>query len=316
MLLTISLVVTGDQPHLLPCLESIEAQTTIEHEIQLVAQLTSPSYLARVTQCFPQVKLIHNQELRGFAANHNQVLRRSDADFVLLLNDDTVILDHALDQMIEFLSSQPPEAGIVGCTNLDRDNNFAISCYPFPTGPVLIWRHSQLGRWLHGRGHERYLGPAHGEEPFKVDWVMASCMAIRRVVIEQVGYLDEDFFIYSEEVDYCFRSHKAGFSTYQVPRARIIHYESVTMDRFVPTRLSGLYLGNLYFLYKHGFNRDLKVVRAWYVVELLAKSLIRSLGVLAGRPPDARKRLSTYLDLIGICMTYRGQPPVQFLRRD
>lgn len=101
--------------------------------------------------------------------------------------------------------------------------------------------------------------------------------------------------------------------TYQVPQARILHHESATTRQFVPLKLRGHYLSPMYFLAKHGFKRDLRIVRAWFVIELLVKSAIRSVGVFAGHPPDARVRLQAYLDLIGICATYRGQPAVQLL---
>ena len=136
---------------------------------------------------------------------------------------------------------------------------------------------------------------------------------MRREVIQGIGGLDEDFFLFSEEVDYCYRALHAGFSVYQVPQAHILHYESATTRRFVPLKLQGHYLGKLYFLAKHGFSHDLLLVRAWFVAELLAKSLVRLLGALVGHPPDARERLRTYIHLMRICLTYRGQPAAQLI---
>jgi GT2 family glycosyltransferase len=314
MLLTISMIVMGDQPLILPCLESISSQTTVAHEIFLVNNLAKPSLVKEVARRFPQVQIIHNSHNLSFAANNNQVMRCSRGEIVLLLNDDTVILDHTLDRMVDFLSHQPTETGIAGCTNLDGNGNFTLSCYPFPDAKGIIWQHARAGRWLPGHVHHRYLDQARGKEPFPVDWVLGSCIAIRRQVIEQVGYLDEDFFLYSEEVDYCYRAKMAGFEVYQIPQAHIIHYQSVSTSRVVQIKLRGHYLSKLYFLAKHGFKRDLRVVRAWFIAELLVKSAVRWVGMLTGHPPDAQLRLRAYLDLVRICLSYQGQPASDLLR--
>jgi GT2 family glycosyltransferase len=314
MLLTISIIVMGDQPLVLTCLESIEAQTKTEHEIFLVDNLASPSLIKEIAHRFPQVKFIHNSRHLSFAANNNQIMQRSQGEFILLLNDDTVILDSALDRMIEFLSSQPPEVGIAGCTNLNRQNNFTLSCYPFPDAKGIIWQITRLGRWLPGYGLERYLIRAKKKEPFSVDWVAGSCMLIRREVVERIGYLDENFFLYSEEVDYCYRARQAGFLVYQVPEAHIIHYESITTSRVVPLKIQGHYLGKLYFLAKHGFSWDLRLVRVCFIVELLAKSVVRGIETLTGCSTDSKERLAIYQNLIRICATYRGQPALDLIQ--
>jgi hypothetical protein len=316
VLLTISIVIIGDQPLVLPCLESIEAQTRVDHEIYLVENLASPAFIEKVAKQFPKVKFIHNSQRLSFAAKHNQVLQRCQGEFILLLNDDTVIMDQALDRMIEFLTAHSAEVGIVGCTNIDQAGNFTLSCYPFPTAKTIIWQHARLGRWFPGRAHEQYLALAKNNEPFPTGWVKGACLMIRKEVIERIGYLDEKFFLFSEEVDYCYRAQKAGFSIYQVPRARILHYESTTTNRFVDTKLRGHYLSKLYFLAKHGFKGDLYLVRAWFILELLVKSLIRGLGALFGRPPDAQERLQAYWNLLCICLTYQGQPALSLIQRE
>ena len=313
MLLSISIVVVGDQPHALDCLESIEAQTSAEHEICLVTNSCSQTFLDQLASRHPRLRLINRPTRQSFAANHNEVMRQCDSEYLLLLNDDTVILDRALDRMLDFLESQPSEVGIVGCTNLTGSGEFALSCHPFPDASVIISQHAMLGRLLSGRGYQRYMKQARGMEPFPVGWVQGSCILIRREVIEAIGHLDEDFFLFSEEVDYCYRARRAGFTAYQVPQARIVHYESATTRQFVPLKLKGHYLGPMYFLAKHGFKWDLRAIRAWFVMELLVKSAIRGAGILVGHPPDARVRLQAYLDLIGICATYRGQPAIQLL---
>ena len=316
MILSISIAAVADQPFVHDCLDSIEAQTTAEHEIHLVTNGCSQIFLDRLGRQHPQVELISYPARRSFAENHNEVMRQCDSEYLLLLNDDTVILDGALDRMLDFLESQPSEVGIVGCTNLTGSGEFALSCHPFPDASVIISQHAMLGRLLSGRGYQRYLKQARGTEPFPVDWVQGSCILIRREVIKRIGYLDEAFFLFSEEVDYCYRARCAGFVVCQVPRAQIVHYDSTTTHRFVPLKLRGHYLGKMYFLAKHGFIWDLRLVRAWFVAELLVKSAIRGAGVLVGYPSDAKERLQAYLDLIGICATYRGQPAAQLVSQE
>ena len=314
--LTVSIVVIGDQPLVLDCLESIEEQTCAEYKVCLVANGSSQSFLQKIAERHPKVEIVQYPNLRSFAANHNSVMQRCDTEFLLLLNDDTVILDSALDRMVGFLQDQPREVGIAGCTNLTRSGEFVLTCYPFPSAGVVVSRHAGLGRVAPGRGYQRYLAQAEGAEPFPVDWVQGSCILIRRDVIEEIGQLDEGFFLFSEEVDYCYRARQAGFSTHQVPTARILHHESATTRRFVSLKLRGHYISTLYFLAKHGFTWDLWLVRAWYVCELLIKSAIRGIGALVGRPPDAMERLQAYLDLVQICVSYHGQLPAELLALD
>ncbi|KAA3655804.1 MAG: glycosyltransferase family 2 protein [Chloroflexi bacterium] len=313
MLLTISMIVMGNQPLVVPCLESIYAQTSIDCEIFLVNNLASPDLIQQISKQFPQVKIIHNSRRLSFAANNNQVMRRSNGQFILLLNDDTLILDHALDQMVDFMLAQPSDVGIAGCTNLDAQRNFTLTCFPFLTAKRVIWQHIKLGRWFPGLFNEEYLFRARGKDPFSADWVQGSCMLIRREVIDKVGYLDENFFLYSEEVDYCYRALQAGFSTYQFPQARIIHYGSVSTNRAIPIKIRGGYLSTLYFFAKHDLNHDLRLIRPWFVAELLAKSAARGAGILTGYPPDAGERLKAYLELIRLCVTYRGQPALELI---
>lgn len=313
MKLAISIAMIGDQPHIFPCLQSVVEQTQTEHQIYLIENMASAKFIAQLESRFPQIKILHHPKRQSFAANHNQILQQTNADYVVLLNDDTLVLDHALDKMVSFLETTPNTAGIVGCTNLDAQQDFTLSCYPFPNAQTIVWLHSGLYRYIHGKSYEKYLTQAQGNIPFATDWVNGSCMMLRRSVLKQVGLLDEDFFLFYEEVDYCYRAKKAGFDVYQIPQAEIVHYQSKTTPRFVPLKLRGHYLGALYFLAKHGFRRDLALVRLWFFVELLGKSFIRGIGVLTGRPPDASTRLATYWDLLHICTTYQGQPARQLV---
>jgi hypothetical protein len=313
ILLTISIVIIGDSSFIIPCLESIEAQTETPYELYLVTNQTSASLITRLQSLFPYIKIIQRQQRHSFAANHNQVLQQCQGDYVLLLNDDTVIINGALDKMLAYFTEGERQLGIVGCTNLDQHHNFTLSCYPFPSIKTIIWQHAALFRWFPGKLYERYLAQAKGDQPFVVDWVKGSCFLICSDVVRKIGFLDEQFFLFNEEVDYCYRAKTAGYSIYQVPEAQIIHYESTTTRRFVSIKLKGHYLGKLYFLAKHGFWRDLYFVRAWFSLELLAKSFIRAFGVMIGRPSDARERLNTYWNLLQICLTYRGQPAATLL---
>jgi len=191
-----------------------------------------------VAEEFPQVKLIRNTANVGFAAGNNVALRQVTGEYVLLINTDTIVRRDALRTMVEFLDAHP-EAGACGCKILDPDGTLQLdSRRGFPTPLAAFCKMSGLSRFfpkhpLIAHYHMTYLDP---EQTAEVEVLSGSCMMVRKAAMDQVGLLDEDYFMYGEDIDWCYRFHQAGWKIYYVPTTSIIHFRGES-GRGVPLRI-------------------------------------------------------------------------------
>lgn len=245
--LTISVISTDNLDLLRPCLRSVfESTQRLSLEVYLVDNASADGTAAAVEAEFPQVRILRNEERRGFSTNNNMVLRRGHGRYVMLLNDDTLVLEGALDRMVTFMDAHP-EAGAVGAFLQNPDGSFQPSFAKFP-------RPLTEGLWPVAGWSHRLIPTA--EDPIEVDSVCGAAMLVRREVAEQVGHLDEDFDpIYSEEVDWCYRIKQAGWRIYACPQAQVVHYGSQTMNRAVPRKYELLLSHKMLFFHKHGGSR-------------------------------------------------------------
>lgn len=221
------------------CLRSIYENThDCAFEIIAVDNNSQDGTVEMLQTEFPKVRLIRNDHNAGFARPTNQALRVSGGKYALLLNNDTVILPNALDQLVAFMDAHP-DVGICTPKVLNRDGTLQKQCRrSFATPWDLFCYFSGLSRiYPKSRLFARYLVTYEDENTVhSVDAVSGSCMLIRRQVIDQIGLLDERFFAYQEDTDYCFRCHQAGWDIYYYPPAQIIHYASQGGSRVNPYR--------------------------------------------------------------------------------
>jgi len=166
----------------------------------------------------PFIKTIFNKENLGFAKANNQGIKIAKGEYILLLNSDTKILPGAVEKMINFAKNKK-DAGIVAPKLLNGDGKTSqASCYHFPTVGRAIKEY-----WFGQKGvYEKYL--PRGGNPVKVESVVGAAMLIPREVLNVVGLLDEKYFFYFEDLDYCQRVARSGFEVYYLPAAKIIHY--------------------------------------------------------------------------------------------
>lgn len=220
--LTISVINTNNRELLRACLQSIFQNTQrISLEVYVVDNACTDGSVEMVKREFPQVKLVHNQTRLGFCANHNQVLKVGTGRYLLILNEDTVILPAALKCMVEFMDNHPA-AGILGPMLLNEDGSFQASYADFPTLLSELLAMTGLATVLHGAYFPSH-PPARSQQLCTVDWVGGACLMIRRETMEQIELLDESFVVYSEEKDWCYRAKQAGWEVYYLPQARVIH---------------------------------------------------------------------------------------------
>jgi GT2 family glycosyltransferase len=207
---------------LLQCLDSFyHKMEEIKAEVFVVDNGSVDRSVVAVREHFPEVILIQNQKNLGFARANNQALRQSKGKYLLLLNPDTRVKPGAIEKLVSFMEGHP-EAGTVGAQLLNADGSKQNSIANFPSLATELLNKNLL-RWLFPKrfpGKERdYLGPV------AVESVIGACMMARRNAVRQVGWLDEDYFLFLEETDWCFRMKRAGWEIYHVPQAEIYHFQ-------------------------------------------------------------------------------------------
>ena len=224
--LSISIVNWNTKDLLRDCLKSIYENTHgIDYEIFVADNASTDGSSEMVEREFPQVKLIKNKENVGFAKANNQIIKESRANFVLLLNPDTVILDNAIGKMVRFMWSHS-EVGAVGPKLLNPDGTIQFVCgRSFPTLSAVFFEKSLLSTLFpHNRiTGKYYMGYWNHDDTREVDLLSGACMMVRRQTINEVGLMDEQFFMYGEDVDWCYRIKQAGWKIYLLADAQVTH---------------------------------------------------------------------------------------------
>ena len=204
----------------------LAAAEGLEAEIFVVDNASADGSADMVAAEFPQVKLVCNEANVGFSAGNNVALRQVTGEYALLINTDTIVRRDALHAMVEFLDAHP-EAGACGCKILDPDGTLQLdSRRGFPTPLAAFCKMSGLSRLfpkhpLMARYHLTHLDP---EQTAEIEVLSGSCMMVRKAAMDQVGLLDEDYFMYGEDIDWCYRFHQAGWKIYYLPTTAIIHF--------------------------------------------------------------------------------------------
>ena len=204
----------------------LAAAEGLEAEIFVVDNASADGSADMVAAEFPQVKLVCNEANVGFSAGNNVALRQVTGEYALLINTDTIVRRDALHAMVDFLDAHP-EAGACGCKILDPDGTLQLdSRRGFPTPLAAFCKMSGLSRLfpkhpLMARYHLTHLDP---EQTAEIEVLSGSCMMVRKAAMDQVGLLDEDYFMYGEDIDWCYRFHQAGWKIYYLPTTAIIHF--------------------------------------------------------------------------------------------
>jgi GT2 family glycosyltransferase len=214
---------------------------------------------------FPQVRLIANSRNRGFAASNNQGIQQSSGQYVVLLNPDTLVRKGALENLMALLEERR-DVGVVGPKLLFPDGSFQHSAFTFPTLAMIFLDFFPLhNRLLDSRINGRYpRGLYEGAEPFPIDHPLGAALMVRRAVFEEVGLLDESFFMYCEEIDWCLRIKEAGWRILCVPRAEIVHHVGQSTRQFPDEMYVELHRSR-YRLYQKHYGAGFRRVARWLV---------------------------------------------------
>ncbi|HVC35593.1 MAG TPA: glycosyltransferase family 2 protein [Chloroflexota bacterium] len=237
------------------CLGSLQASLTRSMDRcrsrVIVVDNASPDGSAQLVRDeFSFARLLALDENRGFAAANNLALRDADARYVLLLNPDTEILGDAPAALARFMDEHPT-AGACGGRLLNPDLTFQHSCFHFPTLPMSLvdffpFNHRIVNSHLNGRYPRRWYN-----DPFQIDHPLGACLMVRQETIQQVGMMDEGFFMYCEEVDWCYRIKQAGWEIWYTPDAEVIHHGASSTSQYAGPMLVELHRSRDRFFRKH-----------------------------------------------------------------
>lgn len=281
------------------CLHSVyETQGGLVIQVIVVDNGSTDSSVEMVRQDFSQVELLTNQENLGFVRGNNQAFPLARGRHVLLLNSDAALQERALAQMTDFLD-QHPGVGIVGPMVLNPDGSFQTSFMDFPNLVSETLLMTKLSKLVYSRHYPSY-PPEKSQQTRPVDWMQGACMMMRRRTLEEIGGLDETFFMYSEEVDWCWRSKQAGWEVYYLPAARIMHWGGQSSARVPAKRRVIVYKSKLLFLGKHYGPGTASLFRGALLTTSFLKmglwGLVRFLA--PGRRKQASENLRSYRMLI------------------
>jgi len=250
------------------CLESVYVCTKdIAFEVIVIDNASSDGSADMAKREFPQVRLVENSENKGFAAANNQGMRLARGRYVLLLNSDTVVLDAAIQRAVGFADSHP-EAGVVGCRVLNADRSLQPTCFMFPSVlNILLWTTYVYKLFSRSRfwGRERMTW-WNRDDVREVDVVTGCFMLVRREAIERVGPMDEQFFMYAEEADWCYRFSRAGYKRLFMPDAQIIHLGGASSDQIKPRMIAQWRKSTLLYFRKH--KGPLALGAAWALLSM------------------------------------------------
>jgi len=250
------------------CLASIyENNIGVKFEVIVVDNASSDGSQEMIQEQFPQAIVIANKTNRGFAAANNQGIAVSHGQYVLLLNSDTVILDDAIDKMVAFADTQS-KAGMVGCRVLNPDRSLQRSCFMFPSVlNTALWVSYLFKVFPRSRffGRDRMTW-WDGDDVREVDVLTGCFMLVRREAMEQVGPMDEQFFMYFEETDWCYRFKKSGWKVMFTPNADIVHLGGASSKK-VRTGMVNQWRKSMLLYYKK-HKSLLAYISAWVLIML------------------------------------------------
>ena len=284
--------------HALDAVYSAGAHTP-ELQVIVVDSASADGTSEMIRERYPQVRLIASDENLGFAKGNNRGIGEAHGDFLLLLNADTLVLGNALAVLVNYLQEHP-DAGMVGPRLLNADGTTQSSRRRFPSLPVLFLEST----WLQGLTPRRqlahfYLEDKADSEEQLVDWMTGAAMLVRREVLDDVGGLDEGFFMYSEELDWCHRINDAGWKIAYTPAAEIVHYGGKSSEQVAPARHIYFQSSKIRYTRKYHGGPTAEALRYWLLGQYVWQSAVEGLKWLAGHRRELRAaRIAAYRRVI------------------
>jgi hypothetical protein len=273
--LSVCIVAYQAKDYLRACLDSLLENThQPSFEVIVVNNGSSDGTHELLATRYPQVILIENEKNLGYTRPMNQALRASHGKFLLQLNPDTIVLPNALDLLVNFMQEHP-SVGICGPKVLNQNGTLQGPCkrgearpwavISYYLGLSKLFPKSKLfGGYLLNYLDEDATNPVAG--------VSGSCMLIRREVINQISYLDENYFAFQEDADFCFRTRQSGWEVYYYPEAKIVHYGGQGGSRVEPYRSIIEWHRSYFLFYRKHLAKDYFFIFNWiYYLLMIVK---------------------------------------------
>jgi N-acetylglucosaminyl-diphospho-decaprenol L-rhamnosyltransferase len=272
---------TNGREDLLACLAAIERTHPdgVEHEVLVLDNASDDGSAEAVRERFPQARLFELERRTGKAENDSRLLREARGDYCLLLNEDSELREGAARALLDALGGDP-RAAAAGARLLTSAGEPAACAWRLPDAGWALAAAVFL--------HDRYAVQSRGSTVREVGWVQSSAMLVRRAAAEQVGWLDPDFFVYSDETDFCKRLHDAGWRILFVPEARAVHHDQLATDAAaMRRRIVEFHRGRDLYFRKH----RMPVTRALWRVCWTWAYLVRAAAAVALPGHDPRRYL-------------------------
>jgi N-acetylglucosaminyl-diphospho-decaprenol L-rhamnosyltransferase len=277
VLISYCVVNTNGREWLLACLDAIERTHPpgVSYELLVLDNASEDGSAQAVRDGYPAARLIALERRGGKAANDTRLLQEARGTFCLLLNEDTELREGATRALLDALAGDP-RAGAAGAQLLTSEGE--------PT--ACAWRLPNAGWALAGAFfvHDSYAVQSHGNSVRRVGWVQSSAMMVRRSAAEEIGWFDPDFFVYSDETDFCRRLHDAGWRVLFVPEAQAVHHDQLSTDaEAMRRRIVEFHRGRDLYFRKHRMPVARALWRVCWTWAYLARALAAT--VLPGHSP-------------------------------
>lgn len=291
------------------CLLSIQPRrATVDLEVIVVDSHSTDGSVEMVRQDFPWVQLISCQENVGFSRGNNLGIAKANGRYILLLNPDTEVRGNALTVMVNYLETHPT-VGAVGPQLLNTDGSLQSSRRRFPTLATAFFEST----WLQPIAPQNILNRYYAldlpnDQTAQVDWVMGACLLARREVANQVGGLDEGYFMYSEELDWCRRIKQAGWQIAYLPAAQVVHHTGKSSEQAVTARHINFQRAKLRYFHKYHGRFATLLLRLFLLFMYSGQLLLEaSKGLVGHKRPLRWQRVQAYWQVIR-----SGLPPAGY----
>ena len=224
--LSIVILVYKQKGLLRQCLKGISLlNLNFTYEIIVVDNDLTDSCSQMIKKDFPEVKFIQSDKNLGYAGGNNLGLKKAQGKYIMILNPDIAILTNEFEKMMQFMN-QHPQVGILGPKLINADGSQQYSCYRFPTFLMPFYRRTFLGKlpWFRQKVEKYLMMDWDHQNNQEVDWLLGGCLMVRKTALDKVGLLDERFFLYFEDVDWCRRFWEKGYQVIYFAESEVVHY--------------------------------------------------------------------------------------------
>ena len=295
---SIILVCWNNREYLEPCLDSLfDGDLRSSYDVVVIDNGSNDGSQQMLRNKFPGVEVIQNDDNVGLGRASNQGIEATHGRYVLLLNNDTLVNGPSFDSMVQFMDGTA-DAGAVGGRLINPDGSFQAGFAKFSSLREEFLIASRIGEWF----QEGY--PSHFDvkidQPLPVGWLSSACLLLRRAALDDVGLLDEEYFIYGDEADLQYRLQKAGWKVYYLPKVYTVHYGGRSMDRW--RRRKMVYRGKMLFYRKNYGPLQTWVLRLMFGGLSLFKMIYwGAAALLPGKRERGQKEIRSNHDVVKLC---------------